>query len=111
MSVPVVNLTLDKGTDFEATFDIFNSSSASVVFDNYTGACKIRKHPTSVVSYAASVGISTVSGEVIISMGKTMTSQLSPGRNLYDVILTSNVNGSAFKLVEGSIIVSESVSL
>lgn len=111
MAVSSVNLTIDKGTDFEATFNIFEQDSSLVTFPFYTGSCKIRKYPSSPTYHEATVGINTTNGEVKVSMAKTTTSLLSPGRNYYDVILTSITTNYSFKLVEGSIIVYESVSV
>ena len=45
MSVPTVNLRIDKGTDFESTFDLTNADG-TVFSINYTASAKIRKHHT-----------------------------------------------------------------
>jgi hypothetical protein len=111
MAVPAVNLTLDKGTDFEATFNVFDEDSSPASFTNFSGVCKIRKYPTSPIAQNCSVSITGATGEIKISMGKTTTALLQSGRNYYDVILTSNSTNSSFKVLEGTIIVSESVSI
>lgn len=111
MAVAAVNLTLEKGTDFEATFNLFESNSSPAYFSNFDGVCKIKKYPTSPISHECQVSIAGSTGQVTISMGKTITSELSSGRNFYDVVLTNNVNENTFKVVEGSIIVSDSVSV
>lgn len=111
MSVSVVNLTLDKGTDFEATFDIFQSDSTEAVLFNYTADCKIRKHPSAKKFISCNVGIASATGEVIVSLGRTATSELSPGRNYYDVVVTELTTNTTAKIVEGSIIVSDTSSI
>lgn len=111
MAVPAVNLTLEKGTNFEATFNVFESDSSSIDFSNYSGVCKIRKYPTSPKVENCQVTILGLDGSVKISMAKTTTSLLSSGRNYYDVILTSNTDGVSFRVVEGFIIVTDSVSV
>ena len=45
MAVPVVNLTLEKGTSFEATFNVFDQNSDPAYSANFSGVCKIRKYP------------------------------------------------------------------
>ena len=35
MAVPSVNLTLDKGTDFDATFTVTNSDGSPLILRNY----------------------------------------------------------------------------
>lgn len=109
MAVPVVNLTLEKGTDFEATFNVFELDSDPADFVNYTGVCKIRKYPSSPVAQNCQVTITGATGTVKVSLAKTTTSLLSSGRNYYDVILTKN--DISFKVVEGSIIVFDSASI
>lgn len=111
MAVPVVNLTLEKGTDFEATFNVFEPDSDPAYFVNFIGACKIRKYPASPVFQNCQVTITGATGTIKVSLAKTTTSFLSSGRNYYDVILTSNVDNKSFKVVEGSIIVSDSASI
>jgi len=111
MSVAVVNLNLEKGTDFEATFNIFGPDNGPVSLNNYDGISKIRKHPTSVKSKSFDVEIITADKSVKISMGRTDTLDLSSGRNYFDVFLQDSSNGSTIKVIEGSIIVSDSISI
>ena len=111
MSVPVVNLTIEKGTSFEATFNVFEPDSSAVNLTDYSGVCKIKKYPTSSKSQSCQVTITAATGEVKVSMAKTVTAQLETGRNYYDVILTTVNNGLSFRVVEGSIIVSDSISV
>ena len=111
MSVPAVNLRIEKGTDFEATFNVFDPSDDPLLLNNFTGSAKIRKYPSSPTSHSFTVSITSSTGEVRIGMGKTVTEQLTSGRNYYDVLLTSQTNNSTFKVVEGTIIVSDSVSV
>lgn len=111
MAVGVVNLTLEKGTDFEATFNVFQPDSSPAYFNNFSGVCKIKRHPTAGIAYTCQVTITAATGQVKIAMGKTATSQLTSGRNFYDVVLTSLTDNKSFRVVEGSIIVSDSISV
>lgn len=120
MAVAVVNLNLEKGTDFDAKFKIFQSDSSNYQFSQfYSGKAKIRKYPSSPVFHEFKVDIIAQSGEIIISMAKTTTELLSSGRNYYDVLITGparNPNGigvtyATSKVVEGSIIVSDTASV
>lgn len=111
MAVSSVNLTLDKGTDFEATFNVFEASSNTVIFDNFTGVCKIRKYPTSPNYQSCEVTITESTGEIKIKLTKQNTLSLSSGRNYYDVILTNTIDSTTFKVVEGTIIVLDTISV
>jgi hypothetical protein len=120
MAVAVVNLVLEKGTDFDAKFTVFQSDSSNYVFSQYyTAKSKVRKYPSSPKSQEFKVDIIGSTGEVIISMAKTTTELLESGRNYFDVFITGptqNPNGIGVtfltkKVVEGSIIVSDSASI
>ena len=120
MAVAVVNLTLEKGTDFDAKFKVLQSDSSDFTISQYFSAeSKIRKHPSSPNSQRFKVDIIGSSGEIIISMGKTTTMLLESGRNYFDILLTGptqNPNGigvtfATKKVVEGSIIVSDTASI
>jgi hypothetical protein len=110
MAVPAVNLTIEKGTSFETTFNITNSDGSVFVLTNFSATAKIRKHPTATASTSFSTTITTATGEIKISMGSTLTADLTPGRNYYDVIITNSVTSKIQKVFEGTVIVSDTVS-
>ena len=111
MAAPTVNILLEKGTDFEATFNVFDVTQEPLIFNNFIGVSKLRKYPTSPISFPFTVSITASTGEVTIGMAKSITSQLPSGRNYYDILLTSLTNNTTFKVVEGNIIVSDTSSL
>lgn len=105
----VVNLNIEKGTDFEESFDVSNTDGSVLILSGYTAVSKLKKFPESSISTSFSVGITSSLGKVIISMGNTITSTLSPGRYYYDVIITSP-NSKKTRIVEGMVHVSASPS-
>lgn len=109
----ISNLVIDKGTSFDITFNIFNEDGSELDIDNsYTGVSKLRKYPSSPVSYPFSVGLSTADNTVSISMASTVTSQLPTGRCYFDLILTYGyAEPTTKKYVLGSIIVRDTNSL
>lgn len=113
MAVAFVNISIEKGTDFRATFNISGPDNGPVSLDDYTPVAKIRKHPTSVKvsSFTATLVADVGDTSVTIQMNKTLTAQLSSGRNYFDVFLVDDNTGYTIKVVEGSAIVSDSVSL
>lgn len=111
MAVPVVNLVLEKGTDFEATFNVFEPDTSAANFTNFSAACKIKKYPTSPIAHNCRVTITAATGTIKVAMAKTITSELQSGRNYYDVVMTSNSDNTSFRVIEGSIIVSDSISV
>lgn len=110
MAVPAVNLTIDKGTDFEAVFNVTNSDGSVFTLNNYSATAKIRKHPTDTNSKLFSTLITGATGEIKVSMASTVTSQLVSGRNYYDVIITQTGTNRITKVFEGTVLVNETVS-
>lgn len=110
MSVPAVNITIEKGTDFEATYNVSNDDNSIYSLTNQSATAKIRKHSTATTSKSFVTSITVATGEIKISMGSTVTSELTAGRNYYDVILTHSTTGKITKIFEGTAIVHETVS-
>jgi len=111
MTVPAVNIVIEKGTSFEATYNVTNSDDSVYSLTNQTATAKIRKHPTATSSKSFTTSITVATGEIKISMGSTITADLSSGRNYYDVIITHTSTGKVTKIFEGTAIVNETVSV
>ena len=109
MAATSVNLTIDKGTDFEATFNLTNSDESIANLESSSISAKIKKHPTASSSVSFASTITELTGKVIISMASTVTSELSSGRNYYDVILTDGT-GTVSKVIQGMVLVNDSIS-
>lgn len=111
MTVPVVNIVIEKGTDFEATYNVTNSDNSVYSLTNQAATAKIKKHPTATTSKSFTTTITVQTGEIKISMGSTNTDDLSAGRNYYDVIITHSSTGKVTKIFEGTALVKDTVSL
>jgi hypothetical protein len=114
MAVYEINsLTIDKGTDFDATFVLLNDDGSPVgINSSFTGVSKLRKYPSSVNEYPFDVYLDDDTSEVTISMASTMTSQLPSGRCYFDIVLTYGFAEQTIKkYVKGSIIVQDTSSL
>lgn len=111
MAVPAVNLTIDKGTYFEATFTVYNSDGSVVNLTGFAASARIRKHPTATAYQQFSTSVTAVRGEIRISLSNAATAALKEGRNYYDVIITENTSGRNTKVFEGTAIVTNTVSV
>lgn len=111
MAVPAVNLTIDKGTDFETTFVVKDSYGSPFELNNFDATAKVRKHPSATTYESFSTSIVSSRGEIKISMASSITSNLDLGRNYYDVIITQLESNKIKKVFEGSIIVSDTASV
>jgi len=111
MSVPSVNLTIEKGIDFESTFNVSNADGSVFLLTNYSATAKIRKYPAASTSKSFQTSITVATGEIKISMASTITADLTDGRNYYDVIITQSSTGKKQKIFEGTVIVKNTVSV
>jgi len=109
-AVSAVNLVIQKGTYFEETFTLSADDESGLNLTNQTATAKLRKHPTAGVAYTFSTTLTVADSSVKISMQPAVTATLPSGRCVYDLLLTSSV-GIISKVLEGSVIVQETVSL
>ena len=103
MAVFVSNLQIEQGCDFEHLFALGdNDNNTTLNLAGFTATAQLRKWAgsTSSVAFASTVS-SPLDGEIQISMASTITTDIKPGRYLYDVILQDGV--STVKVVEGMV--------
>ena len=106
----VNNLIIEKGTYFEATFNLFDpDSSAATLTGLTTTYAYIRKHSSSTVFEEFSSTVTGGTGTIKLSLTDTQTSNLEVGRNYFDVVLT--IEGKKKKVLKGTAIVEESLSV
>jgi hypothetical protein len=106
----ITNIIIEKGTDFEVTFNLFESdSSAAVLSQLGTTYASIRKHPTATDSVEFSKTITAGTGTIKLTLTAAQTATLKVGRNYFDVVLT--VANKKTKVIKGTAIVEESVSV
>jgi hypothetical protein len=107
-AVVAENFNLQQGEDFEYTFTLKNSDQTLKNITSYTSTAYMAKYAGDATSYPFTVGITTSTSKIKISMASTITATLDPGRYYYNVF---TVDGSSVKRKEreGSIIVNGSV--
>jgi len=109
----ITNLIIEKGTDFEVTFNVFNESNALLdINESFSGVAKLRKYPTSPIEYEFNVSLNEELDKIILSMSAEDTEQLPSGRCYFDVIITYGyAETTTKKIIKGTIIVSDTASL
>ena len=106
------NLTIYTGADFNATFDVYNVSNSAYSLANggfttdWSGSAQIQKSAgvaaTTTPSATFTVGVTTA-GKVTLALGSTNTSNLSQGRYLYNVLVSSG--GTIYNMIDGNVLV------
>jgi hypothetical protein len=106
----IINLIIEKGTFFEATFSLFEPDTSTV---NLTGLsttyARIRKFPSSTVYEEFGKTITSGTGTIKLTLTEDQTSRLKAGRNYFDVVIT--MNNKKLKVIKGTAIVEESASV
>lgn len=106
----VTNIVIEKGTDFEATFNLFDpDQSAAVLTGLTTTYATIRKYPDATNGEEFGKTITAGTGTIKLTLTATQTANLKAGRNYFDVVLT--IGGKRTKVIKGTAIVEESASV
>lgn len=108
MTVPSVNLTIDKGTTFSTSIKL-KRDGAPIDLTDYTLSAKMRKHYNASSYYSFDAALQfPVQGIVTIGMASSITSTIPEGRYVYDLLITYDQH--TFKAVEGNVIVKGTAS-
>lgn len=104
----VVNLDVDQGTNFSVTLTAVHANGASMNLTNYTANAQFRKHSGANTATTLTV-VTTNSGVVTLSSTPGQTSNISSGRYVYDVTVTSNT-GVITRVFEGNLFLNPMVT-
>ena len=113
MKSPIaVNLTISTGTSFTKSFNILSDSGSPQNLTNYTIKSQLRKssQSSSVINFISTATSPFSSGIIKIDLTPNLTVDLKSGRYLYDIIITNNSDGEKRKVVEGSAIITRSIT-
>jgi len=109
--VPVAsNLSIYTGADFKAIFSIVDTSNAAFNLysdsADWTGSSQVQKGAgvaaTTTPSATFTVGVTTA-GKITLALGSTDTSNLSQGRYLYNVLVSSGA--TIYNMIDGNVLV------
>lgn len=102
------NFTIQQGEDFSRDFILTNPDKSLIGISSYTANAYMAKYAGDATTYPFTVGITTSTSTIKISMASTVTAALDAGRYYYNMF---TVDGSSKKVKqrEGNIIVNASV--
>jgi hypothetical protein len=94
-------INLEAYATFSTTVNVEDSQGGAVNLAGYSAASQIRKsyYSTSANNFTATI-TGTANGEITLSMTAANTANLTPGRYLYDLVITSP-EGTKTRVVEG----------
>jgi hypothetical protein len=111
MSAITINLVIEQGTDFSATFTIKNSDSSPVNLLGFSGECNLKT--SYYTNNSTPVGVTFVDrskGIIRLNLTDTVTTTLKPRRYVYDIVLTSPT-GVKTRVIEGIATVTPGVTV
>ncbi len=108
-----VSLSMHTGADFATTFNINGTNNSAFNLTGYSGSAQMQKSSgigaTTVPTATFTVGItSAIGGKLRISLGSTATRDISEGRYMYNVLVSSG--STIYPLVNGNIMVIAGIS-
>jgi hypothetical protein len=108
MSVIAENFTIQQGETFSKDFILTNPDKSLVGISSFTSTGFLAKYAGDSTTYAFTVGITTSTSTIRISLASTITATLDSGRYYYNVF---TVDGSSVKQKqrEGNVLVNASV--
>ena len=103
-------IVIEQGATFNTTINVEDTAGAAINLYGYTANSMMRKsyYSTSATTITSTV-TGTANGEVTLSVSATNTANLTPGRYVYDVIITSPTS-VVTRVVEGIVTVLPSVT-
>lgn len=102
------NLVIDQGATYEVTLDLTDENGDILNLAGYSANSQLRKWYTSTNSTAFSTSINSVAGTITLSLTATQTANLTAGRYVYDVEVTSS--NVVSRIIEGIVTVSPNVT-
>jgi len=94
-------LTVEQGASYSTTVTVNGSDGSPTNLTNYTAAAQLRKSYYSSTATDFTVAISDAAGgEITMTLTAANTANLTPGRYVYDLLITSPVSVKT-RVVEG----------
>jgi len=110
-AVYVSNIVINSGTNFSQSFTLESSDTNSALdLTGYTVSAQMRKYAGSstAITFTTSIDSPETLGKILISLDSSQTTNLKPGRYVYDIVITqSNLKT---RVIEGMVLVREGVT-
>ena len=105
-----VELTLEQGANFNTVLDLKDSAGGILNLAGYTVAAQMRKsyYSTTATNFTITV-TDAAAGQITMTMSAANTSNVSSGRYVYDVLITSGASVKT-RIIEGIVTILPSVT-
>ena len=108
----VIDIYIDQGSDFTATFPPVTDNTGNVVdLSGYTAVCQIRRSYATIYAVQMTIDDSEFAeGVITITLDNGETAGLAPTRWVYDITIQDPINSTVVKVFEGLATVNPGVS-
>lgn len=104
------HLVIDQGTTYSTDLNLTDDNGDPLNLSGYTANSLIKKWYTSSNFIAFNTSINASAGIVTLYLSANTTTNMTPGRYVYDVDITESVSGAVSRVVEGIITVTPSAT-
>ena len=106
-----LEITIEQGANLTSTVTVSDTQGDSVNLTTYSASAQLRKsyYSTSANNLTATI-TGNANGQITLSMTAANSAALTPGRYVYDLIITNSVDNSVTRVVEGTAVVLPSVT-
>jgi hypothetical protein len=104
-------ITIEQGANLTSTVTVNDTQGDAVNLTTYSASAQLRKsYYSSSANTLTAIITGNANGQITLSMTAANTSNLTPGRYVYDLIITNSTDNSVTRVVEGTAVVLPSVT-
>ena len=106
-----VEITIEQGANLTSTVTVNDTQGDAVNLSTYSASAQLRKsYYSSSANTLTAIITGNSNGQITLSMTAANTSNLTPGRYVYDLIIRNSTDNSVTRVVEGTAVVLPSVT-
>ena len=104
-------ITIEQGANLTSTITVNDTQGDAVNLTTYSASAQLRKsYYSSSANTLTAIITGNANGQITLSMTAANTSNLTPGRYVYDLIITNSTDNSVTRVVEGTAVILPSVT-
>ncbi len=106
-----LELTIEQGANLTSIVTVNDAQGDAVNLATYTASSQLRKsYYSSSANTLTAMVTGNANGQITLTMTAANTALLTPGRYVYDLVITNSTNNAKTRVIEGTAIVLPSVT-
>ena len=104
-------ITIEQGANLTSTITVTDTQGDAVNLTTYSASSQLRKsYYSSSANTISAIITGNSNGQITLSMTASNTAALTPGRYVFDLVITNSVDNSVTRVIEGTAVVLPSVT-